>query len=197
MPDDLILICTEGDPSIPEYRANSRWPIEIVPADSRLGDIFNLTIKNHPEERFYGWLGDDMEPITPGWHKSVSDAAGLTKIAYPNDQRTFPAFRAIAALGGDLIRAMGQMAPGGIKHNYLDNLLETIGLTFDLMVPLKDVIVLHHHPFFDPSIPFDATYVRGSSDMDADRVRYEAWMASMDRVKMNARIRSMLEKKAA
>ena len=188
VPSDIVVICNEDDPTLPGYHAWSPWPIELAPAGSRLGDIWRSLMVKYPDEAFYGFLGDDHEPITPGWHTDLIEAAGKTKIAYPNDQQAFPVFRGICVVGGDLARAMGTLCPPGIRHNYHDNFLETIGRTFGLMVAMKDVIVLHRHPLFDVTIERDATYQRGSSDIDQDRLTFEAWLNSNDRLAMNERV---------
>lgn len=191
--EKIVAIYTADDPCLPEYLA--RWPFnhEIAPAGSRLGDIMRLIVERFPMEECYGILNDDHEPITPFWWKDMAEAAGDRYIAIcMSPPRGLSCIGGIQMIGGGLVRAMGCLSPACLNHNYTDNFIDTIGRDFDLVRPLPEVLVLHHHPELDPSVPTDATYARGSADRQADADAFRAWLTSDDRREMANRIAALL-----
>jgi hypothetical protein len=99
-------------------------------------------------------------------------------------------------VGGDLMRAVGSLAPSKVKHNFCDNVWDTIVRDFDALAPLKDVFVEHRHPHHGLAKE-DATYKRGSSDYIKDEVIYRNWLSGKDRMDMNERVAKLFGKTVA
>lgn len=200
-PDEVVVLINADDPKHARYfellnwlkTQAVPWRLAVIPDGSRCADAHRAISKRWPDEPFYGLLCDDHWPITPGWHDAVVEAAGKTCIATPNGEPLFPKLRNALVIGGDLARAMGSLVPAPVKHNYEDNIWDQIAEDFDCLRPLKDVFVEHKH-WLRGDAEKDATYVRGSSDIEDDRKIFEAWMRSDERVEMNRRLAPMFGK---
>lgn len=178
MPEDLFVLVNEDDPRRVEYEQTSPWPVHVVAAGSRLCDVWREVYRLWPDEACYGLTSDDCIPVTPGWHEKMSAAAGAHHFANPKGGPLWPQkMRSAICIGGDLVRAMGGLVPEGFRHNYADDVWDLVGSTFRLIVPLPDVVVEHRHPIYGTA-ESDATYARGSSDIDQDRDRFHAWRAN-------------------
>lgn len=178
MPDDVIVLVNEDDPRRADYAAMSRWPVRYIPAGSRVCDAWRYVWREYPDEAFYGVLSDDLIPQTPGWDDKMVAAAGSGSFANPRGGFGWPGkMRSAVCIGGDLVRAMGGIAPDGFNHNFVDDVWDLVGATFRLIVPVADVTIEHRHPIYG-GVERDATYVRGSSDFEQDRVRFHEWRAN-------------------
>lgn len=193
LPRTVCVLVNEDDPKHMDYRhyADTRplrtWQIISIPRGSRCSDAHRLITKLWPHEPFYGLLCDDQWPVTPGWHEALVEAAGTHCISTPAGEPSFPLLRNALVLGGDLVRAMGTLVPAPVKHNYEDNIWDQIAADFHLLQPCPEVIVEHRH-WTRGDAPKDATYQRGSADIDEDRKIFESWLRSADRIKMSGRI---------
>lgn len=197
LPDKIIVLVNDDDPKKADYvrftTANSnRWWTEIIPSGSRCSDAHRFITQKYPDLPFYGLLCDDQWPITPGWDKALVKAAGNKFFAVPAGEPHFPLIRTAFVVGGDLVRAMGTLVPAAVKHNYEDNIWDRIAADFKLLVPLPDVRVEHKH-WLRGDAPKDATYERGSHDIDEDRKVFDAWLVSPERTAMCERIGLLLE----
>lgn len=97
-----------------------------------LSNAMRWYVKNYPDEKYYGLLSDDNFPITSGWDKGLSYAAGAWCMSYANDLHLSHISRALAHLttgmdmtsamcwGGDLIRACGWWALPGTRQGGTD-----------------------------------------------------------------------------
>jgi hypothetical protein len=211
-PDRVIVLVNEDDPTLDEYRALERelrleadsqrvprrgcpWFVVPIPAGSRCSDAHRFITTKFADDAFFGLLCDDQFPITPGWDKALVDAAGARFISTPAGEPHFPLLRNALVLGGDLVRAMGTLVPAPVKHNYEDNIWDRIAADFNILCPLVDVIVEHRH-WIHGTAKRDATYERGSYDIEEDRKVYETWLGSADRMKLCERIGELLEIKS-
>jgi hypothetical protein len=187
-PSDLVVYLTEGDASLSEnIHICVRRGLSYVemPPETRLGDILRdlpLTCASVS----YGLVTDDHWPITPRWWEALEAEAGDRFIAHSVDPKDTSPLPGAPCFGGDLVRAMGTLAPGGMLHNYIDNTWKVIGEHFGLIRPLPEVVVEHSHWIRDGKK--DATYERGSHDFEVDGARFQAWLISEEREAMYERI---------
>jgi hypothetical protein len=207
-PHEVVVLINEDDPQrdcylqvvgglLQQYRSELAsgekptwhipWRLAGITPGSRCADAHRHITMAWPNEPFYGLLCDDHWPLTPGWHQALVEAAGDRCIATPAGEPLFPKIRNAVVLGGELVRAMGSLVPAPVKHNYEDNLWDQVAEDFHCLRPLPDVLVEHKH-WMRGEADKDATYVRGSGDIDQDRQIFEDWARSQDRAEMNARI---------
>lgn len=200
LPDKVFVLVNEDDPKLKAYQdyilstRGRPWLIRTIPAGSRCSDAHRFITEKYPDVGFYGLLCDDQWPVTPGWHEKLVEAAGSKFISTPAGEPSFPLLRNALVLGGDLVRAMGTLVPAPVKHNYEDNIWDRIAADFNILAPLPDVIVEHRHWIRGDAVK-DATYERGSHDIENDRKIFEAWLGSPGRMSMCQRIGKLLEVK--
>lgn len=168
------------------------WRILIVPDGSRFADAVRVAFYAHKEEPFFGIIDDDYWPVTPGWHEKMVAAAGPNAISIANNKQNFPSLYTCRVMGGELARAIGTIAPGGMRHNYSDDTWASFAKDFNLLRPLEDVIVEHRHHLFDNAVMKDATYDRGSGDFDKDKKLYAEWRNSDERLQQVQRVADLL-----
>ena len=136
MPDDVIVLVNEDDPRRADYEAMSAWMVHFIPAGSRVCDAWREVFRMFPHEPYYGVLSDDCIAVTPGWHEKMVEAAGSLRFANPRGGHSWPQkLRTAVCIGGDLVRAMGCLAPDGFRHNFVDDVWDLVGRTFRLVVP--------------------------------------------------------------
>lgn len=215
LPDVVMVLVNEDDPRRDDYvaagrefwreGASTQWGFCTIPAGSRCADAHRFITTKWPNEPFYGLLCDDHWPVTPGWHQAMVDAAGDRYISGPAGESSFPLLRSAVGMGGGLVRAMGSIVPIPVRHNYEDNVWDTVAADFNLLKPLPEFIVEHRHWNLvrdglnrDWSTTRDATYVRGSDSKiwDEDAQIFAAWLKSAERRELNARIAKFLHEGA-
>lgn len=192
---DLCIVLNEDDEKKRDYL--DQWPVVtwklmMAPQGSRPGDIWRIISKHHADDEFFGILSDDMWPETPEWWRLMQEAAGSRYIALANDKWQFPKLRNIVCIGGELVRAMGSLAPCDLNHNYIDNVWEKTANDFGLLKPLSNVVIRHRHWLNDPSVSQDETYRRGAANIKDDGERYKKWAFSDERREASERIAKML-----
>ena len=120
-----------------------------------LGPKLNALLRSFPDEPWYGIVNDDMQPVTPGWDIDLPKAAGPWGIAYADD--CYHGRIGASVLGGELVRALGWLAPQGVDHFYIDNVHEQIAADLGVGVPCGHIKIPHLH-FTMGGTPFDKTY---------------------------------------
>jgi hypothetical protein len=74
-----------------------------------------------PRLTFYGLICDDEFVETPGWDVRLIEAAGQWNLAHGNNGDSSSKWpHAFMTWGGDLVRAVGNIAPEGLWHLYFD-----------------------------------------------------------------------------
>jgi hypothetical protein len=195
-PSQVNVLVNKDDPARGEYEKYLRFPdrpwiLVSIPAGSRCADAHRFITSEFPGQPFYGLLCDDHWPVTPGWWKAMEEAAGDCFIVVPNGEPNFPLFRNAGAFGGGLVRAMGSLVPCAVKHNFEDNLWDTVAKDFGILKPLPDVFVEHKH-WRHGTAKRDMTYERGSADFESDRAIFQEWMVSNERAEMSKRVGKFL-----
>jgi len=195
----VIVQVNEDDPALSEYRVvigpSGPWHLQVVPAGLRCSDVHRLTYECYPYEAVYGFLMDDLWPITPNWAAYLDQAAAPRYFAIPQGPGFPKRIRTAFAMGGDLVRAMGSVVPIPLRHWCEDCLWDDIAATLGLMRPVKQAIVDHRNFEFG-LVPMDKTYERGREFKDEDARLFAAWMKSDERTNLLKRVGALQEKAA-
>lgn len=194
-PPTVTLLINADDPKRAEYERVFAaelprivpWKLHYVPEGSRCADVHRYITTVWPNEEFYGLLCDDQWPETSGWYERLVEAAGPLGFATPAGEPSFPLMRTAVCLGGQIVRAMGSIVPIPVRHNFEDNVWDTIAQDFGLLKPCPDVIVRHRHHVHGTA-PLDATYERGSADFADDERVFVEWHRERGKSELYARI---------
>lgn len=152
-----ILLLDEDDKASHDAALPAGWCCVIGP---RRGNIewCNEAFKLFPHEPWYACLGDDMECGPPGWDERLARAAGAWGLAYADDGINGEKHPAVPFLGGELVRAVGWIAPPGMRHGlFYDNLWSDIATALGTRSYHPDLKTLHRHWSTPGGQPFDAT----------------------------------------
>lgn len=148
------------------------WPVHVVGNTTCFRDKINAAVRDFPDEDYYGSLGDDMIPESPGWDLELARSSGRTGIA-GSSQVYIKGKIGAGVIGGDLVRALGWLCLPVVDHFYGDDAMELIGSTFGCLIMREDIKVAHYH-FSVGRAPYDASYkTRGSSALD--KQAFELW----------------------
>jgi hypothetical protein len=196
-PSEIIVQVNEDDPSLRDYKVATMhrpWHLDIVPAGSRCSDVHRLTYEKYPHEANYGFLMDDLWPITPHWWALLDQAAAERYFAIPQGPGYPRQIRSAFVMGGDLVRAMGSVVPIPLRHWCEDCVWDDIAATLDLMRPVKKAIVDHRNHELSPHITAnDATYTRGREFIEHDTALFAEWIKSPERTALLDRIVDVLK----
>lgn len=170
-PDSRVHILASGtgyeDIALPRH-----WTLEITDRIT-LADKLNYALKQWPDESFYGWIADDIYPLTAAWDTELAALAGHWRCAYPND--TFQRWRLAThqCIGGELMRAVGCWVPPGISHSYMDNFWHTLASRLGVLSYAPDVVWRHDH-YFNERADEDSTYDIARQHLPADRTTWNS-----------------------
>lgn len=148
------------------------WRVVIGPRGP-LSDIYNNAFERHRDAPYFGFIADDVVPITNGWDIKLIETAGSDGMAVPAGGETTggcPHF----VLGGDLVRSIGWLSLPGLDRLFIDTCWEKIAESRGVLRRLDDVILKHHH-FSNHLALFDATYKKSNETKKNDRMLYEQW----------------------
>lgn len=163
----------------------------IAADDLRCLPACDLGYRRRPDAPWYGFASDDMAAQTADFEAALSKAAGRFNIACADDGWQFttasdklPGF---FVLGGDLVRAVGWIAPPGLQHSFIDNAWHDIGAALGAIVMLHNVMLAHEHAW-NGRAKMDATYRANYADIERDQEIYTLWRErdlapAVDRVK--------------
>lgn len=143
------------------------------------------------------WVGlgcDDLRPQTHGWDKTLIERINGKNIVTCDDgQQGNLRMSGITVFSGGLLRAMGYMFPPGFWHTYTDNVWEEIGREGDCWTYVREVLILHDHPFrnqqIDPALADDTTY-KSYGQADRDIAAYKHWQQH-DKAGVIERVRAL------
>ncbi len=151
------------------------WTIEFLPRNLGLCGALNWAFEKYPNEPWYGMIGDDMVPKTPGWDALMLAEMTPTSMVSCNDNWQAEGGRlTVYMVGGDLLRTLDFWMPPRLWHCYSDDFWEAIGNDFKIWKFLKDVIVETISPFKGDVAQDDTTKV-AYMRMAKDRKVFEEW----------------------
>ena len=167
----LVVAVDDDDPELDGYRdlgLMDRGPNFALVVQHKPGNMvvaLNRTARTVAPRHFaVGFMGDDHRPRTPGWDLQVVEALKDlgTGVASGADGFRADHLPTWCAMTSNIIRALGYMAPPGLKHMYVDNAWESLGTALGAYRYLPDVLVEHMHPFAGKA-PSDEGYARVNS----------------------------------
>ena len=173
----VVLALYEKDRRLDEYLAQ-RWPeswrVEVVPMIGN-GPTYNEILRRYPHARQYGFLADDAILDVQGMLRHLEDAAGDWNIAYANDGHWGEALPTMPSIGGDLVRAVGTLAPGGLVHWAIDTAWGELGKRLCNLVYCQHLTYTHLNPVWGTA-PDDQTYIAARARSFGWQDLLRAWM---------------------
>ena len=162
----------DDDPN-PEYH-HENWTVDIGPK-LPLSEIYAEAYRKFPDSEWYGFIADDVVPLTSNWDTKLIEAAGHDGMAVPAGGDTTggcPHF----VLGGDLARSIGWLALPGLNRLYIDTCWGKIAEQRGVLRHVPEVLLEHRH-FSNKLALFDATYKKSPIIKENDKRLYERWLA--------------------
>lgn len=138
----------------------------------------NRVLADHPDAKFYGFIGDDEFVETPGFDERLIAAAGDWNISHGDDGvHKGERAQGYLCVGGKLARAVGYLAIPTCWHWFgLDNMWETIVLNGGCeKVFCPDVKIDHRHPHHKKG-EMDDCYGRGEAKVTEDHYEFSKWI---------------------
>jgi hypothetical protein len=166
----------DNDPYLDELK-KLPWPnefqIQVGPRHG-ISRAMNEMYEKFPNEPWYGFLADDLHPVTPKWDCLLVEAAGKFDISYPNDGAKNTALPTHPCVGGDLVRAIGWFGFPPCYHYFVDTVWQYLGEHLHNIHRLDSVIVEHLHYSFGKSEK-DQVYQESGEKISQDKKAYRAW----------------------
>lgn len=183
-----ILVIAEDDPCLNEYLAIDlplRWRLDIGPAGTWFTDKMNYGFKKYPNEPWYGSIADDTYAKTMDFEQRLIECAGKWHVASANDGWQAKAdinvgrMHGAGIYGGEFLRALGYWYPAGFKHQFAEDVHETICRRLKNWKMLMDVLTIHDHPF-KTGAPMDDTskQVNTAELFQEGKHRFAEWLAN-------------------
>ena len=150
----------KDDPKKEEY-FSIEWPeeFELFEGDYQgAGESLQQMWRMRPDEKCYGFIGDDIVIRTPNAVERLEREAGDWYIAYPNDTFQRNRLPTHFCVGGKLTNVVGWLVPNGIRHGYMDLPMLNLGLNTGLLRYCPDIIFQHKHFLLDDTVERDAVY---------------------------------------
>lgn len=162
--DDPLLAAYENTP-IP-----NGWRIVVGPR-SPLSVVYNDAYARNKDEPWFGFIADDVVPVTNGWDSILIDAAGSNGMAIPDGGETTggcPHF----VLGGGLVHSIGWLSLPGLDRLYIDTVWGTIARSRGVYREINSVRLEHMH-FSNGKAIMDSTYRKHHKQQD--KLIYDNW----------------------
>jgi len=159
----------DDDPQ-PEYEVPDNWIIKYGP-QGPLSGIYNEFYSEFPNLEWYGFIADDVVPVTWQWDLALISAADGSGMAVPAGGDTTggtPHF----VLGGDLVRSVGWLALPGLERLYIDTVWRYVAEQRNVL-KFMPYIMLEHRHFSNNQALYDATYKKPSRERD--KLIYQTW----------------------
>lgn len=146
-PPGVWLLVSEDDPRKDDYIAlaahtgSSLFLTNVEGMAAKCQQVWE-SLYNAPT--WVGILTDDLEPVTEGWANALTAQITGWNIVASNDgwqQR----MQGAVVFSGDLLRAVGYLAPPNLKHLYFDDVWESLGKTTGCLQYDMNVLVNHAH----------------------------------------------------
>lgn len=168
-----VELCLDAD-NAPQYEAlqmPSCWKVVVGLRSRLLSGIYNDCFKRNPDEPWYGFIADDVVPLTNDWDVRLIEAAGRAGMAVPDgghDMNGAPHF----VLGGDLVRSVGWLSLPGLDRLYIDTVWQNIAERRGVLRSVPHVVLEHRH-FSNGKALMDSTYQKHNKQQD--KLIYENW----------------------
>ena len=169
-----VLLCIDfDDPCLKQYETIEIPPEWSVAVGLRgpLSNIYNNSYKRHQNDPWFGFIADDVVPITNGWDVKLIETAGSDGMAVPAGGETTggcPHF----VLGGDLVRSVGWLSLPGLDRIYIDTVWGKIARSRGVYREVQNVKLEHRH-FSNGKALMDSTYRKHNKEKD--KIIYDNW----------------------
>lgn len=167
--DDLLL------PQVEEMDLPDGWHI-VVGRRGPLSDIYNDAYERNKGSPWFGFIADDVVPITNNWDSILIDAAGSNGMSVPAGGETTggcPHF----VLGGGLVHSVGWLSLPGLDRLYIDTAWGTIAKSRGVYREIHNVKLEHRH-FSNGKAFLDETYRKHHKAQD--KLIYDNWRQQHD-----------------
>ena len=148
----------------------SEWRIAVGDR-APLSVIYNNAYARHKEEPWFGFIADDVVPITNEWDIKLIEVAGYDGMSVPDGGETTggcPHF----VLGGELVRSVGWLSLPGLDRLYIDTAWGVIAKSKGVYREIHDVKLEHRH-FSNGKAMMDSTYRK--LNKEHDKFIYDNW----------------------
>ena len=153
-----------------KYDIPHNWVIETGPRKP-LSEIYNDFFLSHKNLMWYGFIADDVVPVTANWDYGLINLAKSDGMAVPQGGDTtggVPHF----VLGGGLVRSIGWLALPGLDRIYIDTVWGDIAKERNVLRFAPEIILEHRH-FSNKKAIFDKTYKKYRKK--EDKIVYNTW----------------------
>lgn len=152
------------------------WLLIPVEGAKNLGDTMRWAAQQtmHRNAEWIGMLCDDQVPITQEWDLKTIEPLNGKNFVSGNDEWQSNRLVGAIAWSRELLDIVG-MFPANFKHQFSDNIWETIGRDFKCWVILKDCIVHHLHHLSGKAVR-DERYRITDGFMPSDAVAWTQWL---------------------
>lgn len=168
------IVIIDGSPET-EYgslRLPPGWHRVERPTNHGVCAALNLALELYPDEPFYGFVSDDSFVGTADWSAPLVEAAGTAGFATSADGwQAGKRMHGAVAIGGDLVRALGWIAPPGLVHSFVDDAWEWLADKLFNWTHVPRVMVEHRHRA-NGLAENEPTYDHAYATMDRDRDIY-------------------------
>lgn len=166
----------EDDKELDKYLSISypdAWEIKIGKR-LFLSQMLNEFADENPKENCYGFIGDDVVPITNNWARRLEEEAGDWFLSFPDDEIHHGNLCPHMCVGGELLRAIGWWGNPLLHHSFIDNTLMTIGASLELCQYVEEVKFEHWHPIIEKA-DMDNTYWAAQKEYQRDEYFFHQW----------------------
>lgn len=160
------------DPSADQYTVPENWSISFIPAGLiGCAESTRQAVAQYPSEPWYGFVPDDNVIETDDFEDLMVRAAGDWGISSGLDTLQPHRMHGAIVFGGEYVRSIGYIVPGGFQHLFIDDLWEKVASELGNWRLMYNVVTPHR---WRPEHP---TTVRANSTREADSARYMTWLA--------------------
>jgi hypothetical protein len=139
----------------------------------KVNPVATLAARTYPA---VGFLGDDAEPVTPGWDRILMSYLDTPGIAYPENGRRRDVCEH-QIVSSCIIRALGWYFEPTLMHYWTDTVLTELGARAGCLRYVAEAIVLHRH--YDSGGTYDPVYAESvDANGGRDQVAYNTWRES-------------------
>lgn len=166
----ILVRLHDNDPNLQDYLKlpyPNNWTVTHA-EHCKCAGTWEWAFERFPDEKFYGFIGDDCLPEGEKWWEKLELAAGAFNIAYPDDGIHGARLCTHPCIGGDLVRAVGFWALPGLDHNFIDTFWKILGENCALLRYVPEVKFNHQHPIRFGKHLMDDVYKLGSEKYNDD-----------------------------
>jgi hypothetical protein len=186
----LLIAVDDDDPDLDGYQEEVKKARDIYPRTELLVQVapgcmavaLNMAARDvvagWPDAKAIGFMGDDHRPRTVSWDKRYVNSLEVAPgIVYGNDLIHGENLPTQFAVSASIVKALGFMSPGNLRHMYIDNYWRDIGNMAGCLKYRGDVVVEHMHPVASKS-EYDEGYERVNAPeiFSHDAAEYERYM---------------------